>query len=295
MTLFRVTHNKEYTCVNNFICTDIRISWKAKGIWLYAFSRNDDWQFNLTDLINRSSDSRDSVKSGLKELEEFGYLTRVQHRENGAFSKAEWQFHEKPFKKSLPQTENPSTVLASTEKRPLISTQNKVSTQEELLPEEVPSEVAASQVIAPSEVVVSFEKLDLKDSLKRKLLKAHSPEKLNLAIERTLKWKSRATDEAGIMTVLREWNTWNDAVSKEDFIEKHKKYLRDNSKMDGQIVGDTKISILKDGVQFAWGNNFKVILVTERNFIEQVLEYFKSCKQRGSKQQKGIKPSKETP
>jgi|HubBroStandDraft_4_1064222.scaffolds.fasta_scaffold16069_3 hypothetical protein len=122
MTLFRVEHKKNYTIINNHICKDDRLSWKAKGIWLYAFSRPDDWEFNIQDLINQSTDGRESVRAGLKELEEHGYLTRVQHRENGHYSKAEWQFHEVPtleFKKLVPQTGFPTTANMVTENNPL--------------------------------------------------------------------------------------------------------------------------------------------------------------------------------
>ena len=68
MAIYRVEHKKDYTVVKNFICKDKRLSWKAKGIWLYAFSRPDDWQFNLSDLINQSTDAKDSVTTCLKEL-----------------------------------------------------------------------------------------------------------------------------------------------------------------------------------------------------------------------------------
>ncbi len=131
MTIYRVQHKKNYTVVNNFICKDRRLSWKAKGIWLYAFSRPDDWQFNLTDLINQSTDGRESVTSGLKELEALGYLQREQRRDNGAFSKAEWVFHETPeeLKKTVPQTGFPSTAMPDAENKPLLSTERKPSTE----------------------------------------------------------------------------------------------------------------------------------------------------------------------
>jgi hypothetical protein len=125
MTLFRVQHNKNYVVVNNHICEDNRLSWKAKGLWLYAFSRPDDWQFRMSDICKRATDGRDGVRSGLKELEDFGYLHRDQiHNEKGRFEDAEYTFFETPrddLKKSLPQTGFPSTVFPSTENPPLLS------------------------------------------------------------------------------------------------------------------------------------------------------------------------------
>lgn len=125
MAIYRVEHKKDYTVVKNFICKDKRLSWKAKGIWLYAFSRPDDWQFNLSDLINQSTDAKDSVTTGLKELEKFGYLLRDQKREAGKFSNSEWVFYETPqdLKECLPKTDFPSTVNSETVNPPLLSTE----------------------------------------------------------------------------------------------------------------------------------------------------------------------------
>ncbi len=134
MTIFRVEHNKNYTTINNTITRDKSLSWKAKGIWLYAFSRRDDWEFYMNDLINQSTDGRDSVREGLKELENAGYLLRAQKRENGKFGDADWFFYEVPqekLKKCLPKTDFPTTVSPTTESHPLVSTENKVSTEKE--------------------------------------------------------------------------------------------------------------------------------------------------------------------
>lgn len=129
MTIFRVTHNKNYTVINNTICTDSRLSWKAKGIWLYAFSRPDDWQFHISDLIKQSTDREASVKAGLRELQEAGYLLRVRRKEkNGQFSLSHWEFHETPqenlqeLKKKVPQGGFPQVENPQVENQPLLST-----------------------------------------------------------------------------------------------------------------------------------------------------------------------------
>lgn len=137
MTIFRVSHNKNYTVINNTICTDNRLSWKAKGIWLYAFSRPDDWHFYICDLINQSTDGRDSVSAGLKELQNAGYLVRKRHRnEKGHLGNADWTFHETPQEIDLsddfePKPENPmldnptlgNPSLPSTDLKPSIDKQ----------------------------------------------------------------------------------------------------------------------------------------------------------------------------
>ena len=133
MTLFRTTHDKKnpFTIINNHITTDCTLSYKAKGIWLYAFSKPDDWNFYMSDIMKQSKDGKDSVRAGLKELEEAGYLQRVQHRENGMFSKFDYYFFETPrgkdeeLKKTLPKAENPPAVNPTSENPPLLNTEYK--------------------------------------------------------------------------------------------------------------------------------------------------------------------------
>ncbi|NKQ22767.1 helix-turn-helix domain-containing protein, partial [Brevibacillus laterosporus] len=59
---------------------DDRLSWKAKGLLVYLLSKPDDWTIMIIDLIKHAKDGRDSVYSGLKELEHAGYLSRVRER-----------------------------------------------------------------------------------------------------------------------------------------------------------------------------------------------------------------------
>jgi hypothetical protein len=135
MSLFRVEHNKNYTTVNNTICRDNRISWKAKGIWLYAFSRPDDWIFYQSDLMNQSTDGRDSIRAGLKELQDAGYLRRTKtHGTDGKFLNDEWTFYETPqeLKEKVPQTAFPAQAKPTPENpalgnRPLLSTEKLIT------------------------------------------------------------------------------------------------------------------------------------------------------------------------
>lgn len=136
MAIYRVQHNKNYTVINNTICKDNRISWKAKGIWLYAFSRPDDWKFHINDLIKQSTDGESSVTSGLKELETFGYLVRDQERDDdGQFGVANWTFYETPqaeLKKCLPKGDFPPTVNPPPDNPPILSTEdNQIRKQQQ--------------------------------------------------------------------------------------------------------------------------------------------------------------------
>ena len=112
MTLIRAIHDKEnpYVLLNTTIATDNRLSAKAKGIWLYAFSKSADWNFYLNEIVSNFKDGEDSIKSGLSELEKYGYLYREakQNSQTGMFEGHEWYFFETPktkekIKKILPK------------------------------------------------------------------------------------------------------------------------------------------------------------------------------------------------
>jgi len=65
-----------YTRVPNEIVNDKRLTWKARGIFLYLMSKPDDWQFYVDEIGQWATDGKTALNTGLKELEEFGYLLR---------------------------------------------------------------------------------------------------------------------------------------------------------------------------------------------------------------------------
>lgn len=52
----------------HIVLNDIRLSWRAKGLWAYMMSLPDDWDYSIRGLATRAKDGRDSVMSGLNEL-----------------------------------------------------------------------------------------------------------------------------------------------------------------------------------------------------------------------------------
>jgi len=71
---------------------DARLSWKSVGILTYLLTRPDGWLIYRGDLVNRHADGRDSVKAGLKELREAGYL-EMKPQPRGGW---EWTVHTFP-------------------------------------------------------------------------------------------------------------------------------------------------------------------------------------------------------
>lgn len=154
MTIFRAVHNKNYVVVKNSICSDARLSLKAKGLWLYAFSKPDDWVFNLTDMINNCNDGRDAVRSALKELMAFGYLLKDDVRNgDGKFGGVTYSFYEDCInlnpetKKLIPKTENPTSVNPTSANPPLLSIDSLLSIEEQ---QTGPQEKQASKSVVVS-------------------------------------------------------------------------------------------------------------------------------------------------
>ena len=118
----KLHHEGNWTAVPNRLIEDPRLSWKAKGIYAYLTSRPDGWEVREMDLERRSNDGRTSLRAGIKELEETGWLTRKQEREGGRFTHTSFTLHRSPSTGN-PTTENPTTEKPSTENDPYSNTE----------------------------------------------------------------------------------------------------------------------------------------------------------------------------
>ncbi|HAR6416291.1 TPA: replication protein [Staphylococcus pseudintermedius] len=98
MATFRVyKESGNFVTVHKDFIHNSNISWKAKGILLYLLSRPDDWQIYETELEQHSTDGLSGLKSGIKELEEIGYIQRNRKRdESGRLNGYEYLVYEQP-------------------------------------------------------------------------------------------------------------------------------------------------------------------------------------------------------
>ena len=91
-------YQKRFTTVDNTVLNDPELSWKAKGLFVYLWSQADEWDFYETEVVKHSTDGLSSLKSGLKELEEQGYLKRERQRDDkGHFKENNWILSENPI------------------------------------------------------------------------------------------------------------------------------------------------------------------------------------------------------
>lgn len=124
--IFKQTRRKTFTMVDNEAVRDKRLSFKATGLLVFLLSLPDEWEPNSNHLASIKTDGRDSVRAGLRELEDMGYLIRERKvLPNGTF---DWviEVYEKPQtmdgksghgerKTGSPVTGNPTTGKPSTE------------------------------------------------------------------------------------------------------------------------------------------------------------------------------------
>jgi len=98
--ILRVNRDRLYKTIHlKAVEDDPRLSWKAVGLHTYLTSRPDGWEFNRSDLANRHTDGVGSVKKGLLELRDAGYLRTSQptNPNTGQFDRYDWFISEVPL------------------------------------------------------------------------------------------------------------------------------------------------------------------------------------------------------
>lgn len=114
MPKIRKQYQKGFTTLDNTPLNDESLSWKAKGLFAYLWSKPDDWDYRVTEVARHATDGIGSTSTGVNELEQAGYLKRKQKNKNGVFGDSVWTLSEQPIFKN-PLTENPSSDNALTE------------------------------------------------------------------------------------------------------------------------------------------------------------------------------------
>lgn len=127
MAIIRTKRTKNFTVLNNDLIRDSRLSFKARGLLQYMLSMPDDWKFYVSELAKHSSKEGESaIKTGLEELEELGYMRRIQRREsNGKFGAVDWEVLDEPAfspEVDYPLADKPTAEKPLADNRPLLRT-----------------------------------------------------------------------------------------------------------------------------------------------------------------------------
>ena len=114
MPVFRVSKNRDFTVIANSVFKDRRLSAKAKGILVEMLSLPENWDYTLKGLTALFSDGIDSIRQGIKELEENGYIVRERKRDAmGRLGGMEYVIYETPEKaveNSAPEQSSPANA-----------------------------------------------------------------------------------------------------------------------------------------------------------------------------------------
>ena len=127
-TVFRVEKTANFTVMSNTHLKDRRLSYKSKGLLSVILSLPPDWDYTITGLAVIAADGVDSVKTAIKELEQYGYVTRKQLRdERGRMAQNEYRVYENP-------ADNPDFVQP-----------------EQVSPEQIPPEQVSPEQVSPEQ------------------------------------------------------------------------------------------------------------------------------------------------
>lgn len=87
MSVHRIDKKGNFTTMSNNHLRNEDLSFKARGILSTMLSLPDDWEYTLAGLAKLAKDGITSVRAGVVELEEMGYLVRRQDKaENGTYA-----------------------------------------------------------------------------------------------------------------------------------------------------------------------------------------------------------------
>lgn len=138
MAIIRQRRENNFSIINNDILNDTRLTFKARGLLVYMLSMKNNWKFYTSELEQHSEkDGREAIQNALTEIEQAGYLKRIQKREkNGKFGSQDWLLLDTPTlspQTGFPETAKPQTVKPETANPQLTNTNsNKNLNKQEL-------------------------------------------------------------------------------------------------------------------------------------------------------------------
>lgn len=106
MSVFKIEKNQNYTVMSNHHLRDRNLSYKAKGLLSFMLSLPDDWDYSLAGLCSISKESRDGIRSILKELQEHHYVEIEKVRGNKGYFEYNYLIYEIPHFEEHEHDEN---------------------------------------------------------------------------------------------------------------------------------------------------------------------------------------------
>lgn len=116
MSVFKIEKTKDYTVMSNYHLRDKNLSYKAKGLLSFMLSLPDDWDYSLNGLCSINKESRDGIRSILRELQEHHYVEIEKVRGDKGYFEYNYLIYEMPHwiclenEKNNPDMENATQI-----------------------------------------------------------------------------------------------------------------------------------------------------------------------------------------
>lgn len=123
----RTKKERNYTVMDNTFLRDERLSAQAKGVFAYILYLPEDWCIYQTELVKHFKNGKDALRSAIKELEEFGYVSKehIKDKVSGRFTHWQYTINETPI---TPEADFPKLETPKLDNPPLLNTDNKINT-----------------------------------------------------------------------------------------------------------------------------------------------------------------------
>jgi len=137
MSVFKIEKTKNYTVMSNYHLRDRDLSYKAKGLLSFMLSLPEDWDYSLAGLCAISKESRDGIRSILKELQEHHYVEIEKVRGDKGYFEYNYLIYEVPHfievetQLTNPDMENPHLDNPNVETTTQINT-NIINTNKQI-------------------------------------------------------------------------------------------------------------------------------------------------------------------
>lgn len=125
--------------MSNYHLKDRSLTYKAKGLLSFMLSLPDDWDYSLKGLCAISKESRDGIRSILKELQEHHYLEIEKTRGDKGYFEYNYLIYEIPhfinkeMIKNTPDTENPYLDVPDMEIPTQINTKKQIDKDDKII------------------------------------------------------------------------------------------------------------------------------------------------------------------
>ena len=107
--IVRSSLKDNFSVLPNHLLNDDRLSADQLGLLVYLLSKPTDWQVQVTELRKRFDVGRDKIRTILACLEQYGYISKEQVRQEGKFALNRYVVSDSPLTEK-PLTEKPLTV-----------------------------------------------------------------------------------------------------------------------------------------------------------------------------------------